>query len=51
MAAEAAAVLHRTKSARTMSALGQFPSPSFMAGMEELASTPDAKPHNRCAAF
>jgi hypothetical protein len=34
-----------------MSLLGQFPPPSFVAGMEELASTPDAKARNRCAAF
>jgi len=27
--------------------LGQFPPPSFVVGMEELASTPDAKARNR----
>jgi hypothetical protein len=33
------------------SGLGQFPSPSFMAAMEELASTPDANAPNRRAAM
>jgi hypothetical protein len=30
-------------------AVGQFPPPSFVPGMEELASTPDAKARNRQA--
>jgi hypothetical protein len=28
------------------SGVGQFPPPSFVVGMEELASIPDAKAHN-----
>jgi hypothetical protein len=31
--------------------IGQLPPPSFVAGMEELASTPDAKARNRYACF
>jgi hypothetical protein len=34
-----------------MSQLGQFLPPSFATGMEELASTPDAKARNRYASF
>jgi hypothetical protein len=34
-----------------MSELGQFLPPSLATAMEELASTPDAKASNRCAAF
>jgi len=33
------------------SAVGQFLPPSFVAAMEELASTPDAKAHNRYKSF
>jgi hypothetical protein len=36
--------------AHAASAPGQFLPPSFVAGMEELASTPDAKARNRYAA-
>jgi hypothetical protein len=38
-------------SVHAMSAPGQFPSPSFVAGMEEPASTPDAKSRICCADF
>jgi hypothetical protein len=34
-----------------MSLKGQFLPPSSATAMEELASTPDAKARNRCAAF
>jgi hypothetical protein len=34
-----------------MSASGQFLPPSLATAMEELASTPDAKAHNRYASF
>jgi hypothetical protein len=34
-----------------MTGLGQKPPPTFATAMEELASTPDAKARNRCAAF
>jgi hypothetical protein len=34
-----------------MAGQGQFPQPSFATGMEELASTPDAKARNRYASF
>jgi hypothetical protein len=33
-----------------MSEMGQFLPPSSATAMEELASTPDAKERNRCAA-
>jgi hypothetical protein len=33
------------------SGVGQFLPPSLPTAMEELASTPDAKARNRCAAF
>jgi hypothetical protein len=36
---------------RRMSESGQFLPPSSATAMEELASTPDAKARNRCAAF
>ena len=35
--------LHRTVFFRPATAMGQFLPPSFVAGMEELASTPDTK--------
>jgi hypothetical protein len=35
----------------TMSEMGQFLPPSLPTAMAELASTPDAKARNRCAAF
>ena len=34
-----------------MAASGQFLPPSFVAAMEELASTPDAKAYNGYASF
>jgi len=34
-----------------MAGLGQFPPPSFVVSMEELASTPDAKARNRYASL
>jgi hypothetical protein len=34
-----------------MAGMGQLPPPSFVAAMEELASTPDAKAHNGYASF
>jgi hypothetical protein len=37
--------------AQLASEMGQFLPPTFATAMEELASTPDAKARNRCAAF
>jgi hypothetical protein len=37
--------------AHSAAEMGQFPPPSFVVGMEELASIPDAKAHNRYACF
>jgi hypothetical protein len=37
--------------AQVAAGLGQFPPPSFVVGMEELTSIPDAKAHNRYACY
>jgi hypothetical protein len=44
-------VLHCTVFFQPTTAVGQFPPPTFVVGMEELASIPDAKAHNRYAYF
>jgi hypothetical protein len=45
------ALLHRIVFFCPATGSGQFLPPSLATAMEELASTPDAKAHNRCAAF
>jgi hypothetical protein len=42
-------LLRRIMFLRPATGSGQFPPPSFVVGMEELASIPDAKAHNRYA--
>jgi hypothetical protein len=43
--------LQRKKFNLPTAATGQFLPPSLATAMEELASTPDAKAHNRYASF
>jgi hypothetical protein len=44
-------LLHRTVFRRPATGMGQIRSPRFSTAMEELASTPDAKAHNRYASL